>query len=466
MAPSFAKKDCQKPNTGRGRPRADVYPRFIPSPHCDGGGVAKGREMGELSVAAAESCATGRRRVVLVVDDSAMQRRLLAAMLRQWGYQVLEAGNGEAALALCTRHADIDIVLSDWVMPGISGPEFCANFRQLPDRGYGYFILLTSRSDKGAVAEGLDVGADDFLVKPVNTTELRARLTAGERILRMQEQLEERNRRLSRTLGELRNLYETVERDLAEARKLQLSLTPQSDFRYPGTRVSLFVRPSGHVGGDLVSVVPADDGTVGLAAVDVSGHGVSAAMMAARLAGLFSPGNPEANVALEQAEGGGHGLRPLAAVAETLNQRHCADIDTGHYFTMALASLDPASGLVRLLLAGHPRPVLLKACGRTAHLGTGGLPVGLIPGAAYQDFAARLSAGDRLLLYSDGFIEIPDAGGQLLEDEDFARLLARHAGLSGRAMLDAVVADLEERAGPGGFPDDLSAVLVEYDGPP
>ena len=141
---------------------------------------------------------------VLVVDDSKAQRRMVALQLMRWGYLVTEAASGEEAMALVAQ-TNFDIILSDWMMPGMSGLEFCSKFRALPREGYGYFILLTSKSEKTEVADGLENGADDFLVKPVNFDELRARLRAGERILGMQGQLVEKNRVIGATLDELQN---------------------------------------------------------------------------------------------------------------------------------------------------------------------------------------------------------------------------------------------------------------------
>ena len=98
-----------------------------------------------------------RVRRVLVVDDSRAQRRILAVQLQRWGYEVIEAASGEAALDLCAGQV-FDIVLSDWMMPGMTGLEFCRAFRALPREGYGYFILLTSKSEKAEVADGLEIG--------------------------------------------------------------------------------------------------------------------------------------------------------------------------------------------------------------------------------------------------------------------------------------------------------------------
>ena len=156
------------------------------------------------SAAAGE--ATGQIRRVLVVDDSQMQRRILCAMLRQLGFEVWQADSGEAALRLC---ADLlpDAVLSDWMMPGMDGLDFCRRFRALQRDSYGYFILLTSKSDKGEIARGLDAGADDFLTKPVDAGELRARINAGARILAMQRVLlapKAAAKRLARTIQRLK----------------------------------------------------------------------------------------------------------------------------------------------------------------------------------------------------------------------------------------------------------------------
>ena len=142
---------------------------------------------------------------ILVVDDSRLQRRLLTANLHAWGYEVLEAESGLDALEIC-KAAHVDIVISDWMMPGMDGLEFCQAFRALNQSAYGYFILLTSKDSKSEVAEGLGVGADDFLTKPVNSGELQARLHAGERVLGMHKELLEKNHSVTQALAELQAL--------------------------------------------------------------------------------------------------------------------------------------------------------------------------------------------------------------------------------------------------------------------
>ncbi|WP_407072153.1 PP2C family protein-serine/threonine phosphatase [Rhodovulum strictum] len=402
-----------------------------------------------------------RVRLVLLVDDSRLQRRILRASLERWGYAVEECGSAEEALGICGDRP-VDLIISDWMMPGMNGPEFCRAFRALPRDSYGYFILLTSKSETGEMVHGLDVGADEFLTKPVNANELRARIASGERILRMEHQLRERNRLLSSTLAELRGLYDAIDRDLVEARKLQQSLVRERSRRFGDSAVSLLLRPCGHVGGDLVGFFPAGEGQVGLYSVDVSGHGISSAMITARLAGLLSSTSAEQNLALDEDADGTIRVRPPEEVVEHLNRLFHEELETEHYFTILLAVVSLDSGLVRFVQAGHPYPVIQRADGRVELVGAGGLPVGLIPGASFEAGEVRLAPGDRILLASDGITECPSPSGAQLDDAGLCALMERNAAVRGEAFLEAVMDGLIGFAGRPDLPDDISAVLFEF----
>ncbi|MFV0360922.1 PP2C family protein-serine/threonine phosphatase [Tropicimonas sp.] len=403
-------------------------------------------------------------RNILVVDDSRLQRRILSASLKRWGYRVTEAECGPEALAIC-RASPPDIVISDWMMPGMNGPEFCQAFRAIGRERYGYFILLTSRSESCDVAQGLDAGADDFLTKPVSSDELRARLNAGERILRMEAQLVEKNHLLSSTLAELRTLYDSLDSDLAEARKLQQSLVKDRFRDFGAARVSLLLRPSGHVGGDLVGFFPVGDRRIAFFAIDVSGHGVASALMTARLAGYLSRAAPDQNVALRTRADGTMDAHPPEKVARLLNHTMLAALETETYFTLLYADLDLATGDLRLVQAGHPHPALQRADGRIEFLGRGGLPVGLLADARFERIVTRLFPGDRLFVVSDGVTECAAPDGRLLDEAGLSDLMYRNRRLGGQAFLDAALRDLIRHAGGADFPDDISAVFLEYCGP-
>ena len=403
-------------------------------------------------------------RNVLVVDDSAAQRKVLALSLARWGYHVTEADSGLAAIDLCRAQA-FDVILSDWVMPGMTGLELCRALRTAPREGYGYFILLTSKSDKAEVADGLDAGADDFLSKPVNPDELRARMRAGERILSMHRELIEKNRLIGSTLDELQTVYDSLDRDLIEARKLQQTLVRDRHQDFGNAAVSILLRPSGHVGGDLVGWFRINPRQVALYAIDVSGHGVASAIMTARLAGHLSGTAPAHKHALTSAGHGGRNRWSPERVAEHFNRLMMDEMQVEQYFTMAYAEIDLDSGWFRFVQAGHPHPAILRADGRVEYVGAGGLPIGLISEAKYDRVEARLFPGDRLFLVSDGVTECADPQGLELGEEGLTRLLQCNASLASQALLEALVWDLHGFAGGADFRDDVSGVLFDYRGP-
>ena len=402
---------------------------------------------------------------VLVVDDSSLQRRILTASLIRWGYRVTEAESGQQALAVW-RSDPPDLVVSDWMRPGMDGLAFCKAFRELPREAYGYFILRTSKSEKEDVALGLDCGADDFLTKPVNPAELRARISAGTRIIDMQRQLTEKNRLIGSTLHELQTLYQALDSDLLAAKKLQQSLIRDRFCDFGAGQVSLQLRSSGHVGGDLVGFYPAGGSRIGLFALDVSGHGISSALMTARLAGYLSSPSPEHNIALIRNPDGTQAPLPPARVVEMLNRLMLEEVQTEHYFTLLLADVDLATGRVVMVQAGHPHPVIQRRDGRQDVLGKGGFPVGLIASAVFEEFECKLEPGDRLIILSDGVGECPDPQDRLLGSEGVSQMLDYLRDMSGTAFLEAMIWYLNTYAGGRDFPDDISAILLEYTGSP
>jgi DNA-binding response OmpR family regulator len=148
---------------------------------------------------------------VLIADDDPVSRRLLQGYLQRWGHEVVAAADGEEAWRLF-QQGDFPIVISDWMMPGIDGVELVRRIRSRESRGYAYTILLTARSQKEDVVEGMEAGADDFVAKPFDRDELRVRLREGERIVRLEQTLAEQCRALRDARAEL----EQVDRDLAE----------------------------------------------------------------------------------------------------------------------------------------------------------------------------------------------------------------------------------------------------------
>lgn len=399
-------------------------------------------------------------RHVLVVDDSRAQRHMVSMQLRRWGYRVTECESALSALDLC-RSLDIDIIISDWMMPGMTGLDFCKEFRGLGRERYGYFVLLTSKSEKTEIADGLEAGADDFLTKPVASNELRARLRAGERMLAMQAELLAKNKVIVSTLVELQELYDSLDRDLIEARKLQQTLIRDRVRDYGWARVSLILRNSGRVGGDLVGSFRVDEDRVVAYSIDVSGHGVASAMMTARLAGFLTGSSPEQNLAFQTGPEGDHVLLPPATVVERFNRLMLEEIQAEQYFTMVFAVIDRRVGRLDLVQAGHPHPMLVRADGQIHRLGQGGLPVGLIAEAAFDQVSEPIRPGDRLVLISDGFTECPLPNGRDFGEDGLVESLRASAHLSGSDLLEAMIWDLTRAAETETFPDDVSGIVLD-----
>ncbi len=401
---------------------------------------------------------------VLVVDDSRAQLRLLSNLLRRWDLAVIEAESGEEALNYL-RTEEIDMVLSDWMMPGMTGPQLCEALRSLELETYTYFILLSSKTEKQAVAKGLDDGADEYLTKPVNAAELRARIRAAERILEMERELIDKNKLLSTTLDELKAIYHSLDRDLIEARHLQQSLVPERHLQFDGGSVSLLLRPSGHVGGDLVGAFRVNESRIGIYSIDVSGHGIASALMTARLAAYLTGSTPENNVALTIDDLGFYSMRPTEEICMALNSIVLDQMETEQYFTMAIADCDLRHGRIVFSQAGHPMPLIQRSDGSVEFVGGNSMPIGLLDDPVFSTSEVDLKMGDRLLLYSDGVSECPTKNGDQLEEDGLEGIVRKIGDTTGEAYLEAMVWHLSEFAGEENFPDDVSAALLEF-GPP
>jgi diguanylate cyclase (GGDEF)-like protein len=129
---------------------------------------------------------------ILIADDSIVTRHLLDATLRKWGYEVVVAGDGNDAWKVLQADNAPRIAILDWVMPGLTGPEVCKRVREHSrdsEGAYTYLLLLSSKSQREDLIEGMESGADDYLTKPFDLHELKVRLRAGTRIIDLQREL-------------------------------------------------------------------------------------------------------------------------------------------------------------------------------------------------------------------------------------------------------------------------------------
>jgi two-component system, cell cycle response regulator len=126
---------------------------------------------------------------ILVADDSNVSRHLLSSMVKKWGYDVVSASDGTQAWQVLRQPDAPRLAVLDWMMPGLTGPQVCEMVRQKGGDAYIYILLLTGRTQREDVIEGMTAGADDYVVKPFDQQELKVRLRAGRRIVELQDEL-------------------------------------------------------------------------------------------------------------------------------------------------------------------------------------------------------------------------------------------------------------------------------------
>jgi len=400
---------------------------------------------------------------ILIAEDERITRTSLARQLTSWGHEVTAAEDGERAWELLAA-ADFDIVITDWEMPRLSGLDLVRRIHLTPRNAYTYVILLTSRGDKSDIVRGIEAGADDYVSKPFDRDELRVRLLAGERIVRLE-------RALSRQNTELRDANERIRSGLQAAARVQQSMLPRANVVTPNVRTAWKYVPTDELAGDGIALHLIDDHFLVAYVLDVSGHGVPAALLSVSAMHSMEP-IPEATSLLRDMTGGGGGngrlgtIRHPCEVATALNRSFRAGENDGRYLTMVLCVLDTRDGRLCTTIAGHPAPFVLRGGQIVALPDAGGFPIAIVDGAEYEEGVAQLRPGDRICLVSDGILEQTDAAG----DEQFGMTrLVEFLAARGNAPVDQVVTETAEQlatwAGSNNFTDDVSLVIVEWLGP-
>ncbi len=264
--------------------------------------------------------------------------------------------------------------------------------------------------------------------------------------------------RLKKVMAE----YQAIDGDLEQAKRLQQGLLQNRETEVAGGRISLMLEERSHIGGDLVGQFPVTDDIVGFFAFDVSGHGITSALLIARLAGMVLGTSAQTNIAIDQVDGVSVPKSPSSVLGE-LNCIMFDELETEHFFTAILGYFNHATGKVVLAQAGHPNPVLISARGDMKSVGGGGLPIGLVPGADFEDVVVQMKPKDRLLVVSDGIIETPSRDGKSqVTETGLAWLLAKYHRVPALELFDHLLADLRRFQGSTDFEDDLSALLIDY----
>jgi sigma-B regulation protein RsbU (phosphoserine phosphatase) len=284
--------------------------------------------------------------------------------------------------------------------------------------------------------------------------ELHARVETHLKLRQLQVELEKTNARLARINSRMSN-------DLNAAAKIQRTFLPRESPKVAGLQFAWSYRPCDELAGDGLNIIPLGGGRVGMYILDVSGHGVSSALLSVTLSRLLSPpSEPSSILTRDRPVLEGLDVTRPAEVADLLNRLFPFDTATVQFATLMYGVLDAATGDFRYVSAGHPGPLHLPVGGPPVILESPGFPIG-IADEAYDERVFKLAPGDRLYLYSDGLPEAMNSSGELFGN---ARLLEAIGRGRTKSLEEGIATLLEEIVEwqVGESPkDDISLLTVE-----
>ncbi|MDA0839863.1 MAG: SpoIIE family protein phosphatase [Planctomycetota bacterium] len=396
---------------------------------------------------------------ILIAEDNKATRIRLKMFLEKLGHKVLATSDGAEAWNIY-QNGEYQMVITDWEMPELDGLGLVRQIRGSVQTGYVYIIMLTAKTEKQELVEAMEAGADDFLAKPFDPDELRVRLHAGERVIELERGLADRNQALEDSNSSLEAANAKMRRDLEAAAEIQKAFLPKKIPDCPGAYFSWAFHPCDELAGDTLNIVRLDENHVGLYVIDVSGHGVPAALLSVTLSRTLSPSDD--STVLKESLPGSNGYRivPPAEVAYRLNQRFAWSDETEQYFTMAYGVLNIETNHFQFMCAGHPAPACLSRGSGPQYLAASGFPIGLGIGD-YEDHTVELHPGDRIFFYSDGIPEAMDGDHEQFGEERLLSSLARRQFEPLEDSIAAVVAELKGWRGTAPVIDDVSLLGLE-----
>ena len=370
-------------------------------------------------------------RRILVVDDLKANVQLLVATLKS-EYQLSVAFDGESALRSIAESPP-DLVLLDIMMPGLDGYEVLRRLRADPGTHDLPVMFLSALEDAANKAKGFELGANDYLSKPFELLEVRARV-----------------RSLLRARAWSEAVREVMDRDLAIARSIQMGILPRDlspVTRDTGLDVAARLEPALQVGGDLYLALRTAPDEVFVAVGDVSGKGIPASIFMAVTITLLRPLARQGLAAHEI----------LARANDELVELNAGDL----FVTLVCARIALSSGRVEIASAGHPAPLLI-APGNPPRkpFTTAGLVAGFRAGETYESEIGTLAPGETLVFFSDGIAEAWSASGEAFGEERLADLLATRAGHGARAVVDTVLDAVHAHAAGTSQSDDITVLAL------
>ena len=320
---------------------------------------------------------------ILLVDDALDMRLVMKRTLTLLGHDVTLAEDGEAAWELLQTNV-FQVVITDWVMPRLDGPGLCRRIRESVFANYLYIIMLTGLSGKPNLIAGMDAGADDFTTKPIERDEIEVMLRAANRVIELERKLELKNQHLAEVNASLQKTQNEVQRDLRHAAVLQKGLLPEQK-QLGALDFAWLYRPASFIGGETLNYFPIGEDISLFYTVDVSGHGISSALLSMYLSNLLTSCNGAGYAKLLENDASIGAELSNLVVAFNEHLQDVLDFSE-HYFTMILGVINTRRHRLHFVQSGHPKPFLVNTkAAEVVELDCTGFPVGLIPNVSGCD---------------------------------------------------------------------------------
>jgi serine phosphatase RsbU (regulator of sigma subunit) len=393
---------------------------------------------------------------ILIVDDKEANVRLIEGMLRVAGYTSVQSTTDPKEVCELHRNNHYDLILLDLQMPTMDGFQVMEGLKEIEAGGYLPVLVITAQPDHKLRA--LEAGAKDFVSKPFDLAELRARVhnILEVRLLHLESKnyskaLEETVRELevSREVIRLKTLEERrkSEQELALAQETQESLLPRCLPQFDNFRIHAFSNPTRYVGGDFYDFLRLSSGEWMGVLADVSGKGMSAALLSSMVLGALS---------ME--------FRSRPHPQEVLNRINhllCEKSLPFQFVTLFLFLLDP-DGVGRFISAGHnPAYLFRSATGMTEELIPDAHVLGMFDFASYESRSFHLGKGDILVVYSDGLTDAENPQEEMFGEERLRQLILEMAPSGGHAVEQGLLQAIDEFTEGVPQTDDITFVIVE-----
>jgi phosphoserine phosphatase RsbU/P len=343
---------------------------------------------------------------ILIIDDDQFNRDLLTRHLERQGHVVCQAADGPEAFNIL-KQAGFDIVLLDVMMPGMNGFQFLEIVRGDKALHELSVIVVSALDDPASMARCLELGAEDYLQRDFNPVILKARIN---NILEKKE-YKLQNQEALRSLAAAQSRLAT---ELKDAAAYVRSLLPKRA-RWADVAIDWEFIPSLSLGGDSFSYQRLDDGRLAIFLIDVSGHGIEAALLSVTVMNLLK------TMALGGVDYGNPG-----SVLKRLNASFKVEDQNNMYFTIWYGVYDPADHSLVYATGGAPPAVLVKPDEAIEELVADGPIIGVDDEALFAHRSVSVSPGSHLYLFSDGLFEVRTKSGELIEWTAFLELLLAH----------------------------------------